>query len=267
MRKLLILSLVLLWAGAACDDSCHCPPAGSTGSGQEKPTPDPKPDPDPGPVEDKPIIVDVNHYILQYVFPVGYKVTYSLSRQCFIISYEWSKHWVAFDRPEGLEEYEALCEKYDDVTYSKERNITLGRRNMYIYPAVNITHIDLIADKDWKDRAAGTSWSDLCWLKTTTLSDFIRSGYTEIYDWSEAPRYFRSSEREWFEDYPERRPVSKPLDECQAEDMVLMMLLTNTCAEIYLTDGPYPFTEYGFTMKISTDEGQVYEVPVECTTY
>lgn len=162
-EKLIFILLPLLVVMAACGDSEKTEVPKTPNTGQEEPTPDDPSDPDDPDVPGTVGVIDISHYILGYVQPAEFKVLYSQSENCFVVSYDWDRHLMCYNATgDELAEYEALCNKHGDVTYNQPRQIAIPNQRYYCYSATDIVSIDLIASEAWGDRPAGTSWADLC---------------------------------------------------------------------------------------------------------
>lgn len=270
MKKLLFILLMTLLVGAGCSES-EKPPRQNP---PEKEDPTPPDEPDSPDIPDIPLgnvtKVDIPHYIMGFILPEEFRAHRHSFRNyfAFIRISVYESDWIHYNAPEQESEYLELCAKYGDAGYSKVRTLPLAPNyNWYCYVGVDIVSIDLVADQAWDDRPAGSSLADVCTLVSTTPRDYISSGYTEEYDWSQGVPYFDESEcASNAEMFPERKPVVKTLSECEASDLRLISWEEGpfVCA-LYLPDPPkqQPSEPYNFTVIITLEDGRVFEVPAK----
>lgn len=130
--------------------------------------------------------------------------------------------------------YNYWCQKHGDMSYNREETI---HQSYEIYPhrfiAADYTAIEVTCDTDWDaDHPAGTPLNDIMMFYAVSPIKYIRSGYTEMYDWdsNENSRYFKDYMLNHAVAYKGTvaqgvtpfYPIMKPVDELMPEDMILL---------------------------------------------
>ena len=264
MKKYFYLLLSLAVLATACDnDSEPIDPNRNSQNQNDNNKPGEKDNPDLPSKGDSEDPVVLPHYILHFQQLENFAATYD--HKYHTLSVNGCGKLVSYD-DDDPSKFEALCEDRGDKGYDKPRKLP----NMpgivdYTYLTDDIATIDLVADREWNGIAPGESWNGFCWLKTASARRHIESGYTYVYDWTEIPTYFTENASRHFQYYcPELEPISKPLTECTAEDLMLIGLPEEMdLLQLYLSDGPFKIEDYRFTIRITTASGKVFDTPVE----
>lgn len=147
--------------------------------------------------------IDADHYVLSFYRPQEFELypsyngpTLGLYCQQSGVNYNYR------DDPNGYygQKYSALCERYDDVNYSKVREFVDYYDGGYDFLADNIVSIELFAQTDYDEqRPAGSSLNDICVIEYQSPRKHIANGYVGKIE-----------------------PITKPLTECTPDDFVLM---------------------------------------------
>lgn len=244
-------------------------------------------DPDtPGPddpIKDGTETVDVPHYILSFYKPAGFVATSNdnltlevamnlKSNEDYDFSYYDFHHAEEPEKyPEEATLYNALCERYGDMSYTEVRKFHpfyMTPDDGYVYPAYSLTSIEIRSIVDY-DAAhpAGTLLNDLCEVTAWSPRDYIASGYTDLYDWSVKPEFYPESY-----DIPTCvgvHPVYFTLSEYTPADLVLLGTgyHLNPIFVLHFTQAPDAGNSLQrFLITLTDESGATYEVesdPVE----
>lgn len=218
--------------------------------------------------EGKPVSLDIPHFVTGYFFPEKVEVVYARNVGYFMfpcLPSDWRDFTSYRDEtlnPASAERYRSLCRKNGDVAFKGVREVKKPLAWEYTYSAVEITSIDVTANRAWGELPAGASWASRCRLEASTPRTYIASGYTATYDWqkvSDSPgnRVLWKS--------PELSYVSKPLNECTAEDFRMVWAPCNFSPVVYLPEPPEDIESYTLTVTINLADGTVLKCPVTQT--
>lgn len=168
--------------------------------------------------------------------------------------------------------YQELCQQNRDVTYN--RTILYGGLIWMEFPreftVQSWKHIDLTSDADY-DAAhpAGTSLADITEFGTVTAEPYIRSGYTDEYDWTKLqddPFWKPTLER--FTNQYSRfalSPVKKQVTELAPADLKMMGPGKggyDPIAVMRLTSLPTLEKAHVFTVTFTDTEGKTYPATI-----
>lgn len=176
--------------------------------------------------------ITLPHYLLCFFEPGSFGVSVNSDKRLISVDFKIEYHTPQYDfrhaedsdrYPEQAGIYELLCERYKDISYSREQRMMPywnGRR----YPVNNIVSIAVVSDADYdSDHPAGSSLADICEVLTASPRDYIASGYTDTYDWTEDLETLSPIFGEEIPGWGVKavKPIYKRLDKCWAEDLVL----------------------------------------------
>lgn len=208
---LIALSLTLSVGCSESDAPVNNPPVqtdpDNTGNDSDN-TDDPDtPGPD-APIKDGTETVDIPHYILRFYKPAGFVATSDNNLTLEIAMnlrtgadndsgyYDFHHAEEPELYPEEAALYNALCERYGDMSYTEVREFHpfYMQDDGYAFPAYSLTSIEVRSIVDY-DAAhpVGTSLNDLCEVTAWSPRDYIASGYTALYDWSVLPEFYPES--------------------------------------------------------------------------
>ena len=172
---------------------------------------------------------------------------------------------------EEAKRYDALCEKYDDLSYNKK---TRYLEFIYCreYPSNEIILIDVVSNVDFdSEHPAGSSLDGLVRLLSASPARFIKSGYKEKFDWkTHYPEEFFKETSEFhlnfcYSDFEAKvyedvhhHPVNDVLKNLKQNNLQLLGRGYNT-----YDGGPYPGYFFGYlTFDKEPDVAGIHELTV-----
>lgn len=220
------------------------------------------------------ITVDLPHYLLRFFDPEKYHVCRVIDEMRLIVvnfwdygagtGYDYSHAQEPEEYPEKAGVYESLCSRYNDTAYPEVHYLRpyWGGRN---YPVNNIVSIAVVSDADYdSNHPAGSSLADICEVLTASPRDYIASGYTDTYDWTED---LKTLSPVFGEEIPgwgvkEVKPVYKRLDKCWAEDLVLAGHFPSFFT-LRILQAPEADFNGRFTITLLDEKGKVFTLETE----
>jgi len=184
-------------------------------------------------------------------------------------------------------DYDSWCRKHGDMSYNREIEI---HKSYEVYPhefiAVDYASIEVTCDTEWgENHPAGSSLGDIVTLYAVSPIKYIRSGYTQTYDWDagEHPKYFVQYMGNSALPYRYHgtvaagvtpfHPVIKRLDRLTPEDMEL--LGTGNLSDrgdgrtmsflLEFDTRSLPGQHRTITVTVNTDEGKTFSASIELT--
>lgn len=250
--------LLMLLAGVALS-SCH---------DSDEPAPLPRIEPQadwtfPNSTITDPSSLEIPHYVTGYIWTEKFYAGcggYRLPDNRIVIGPEVG-FYAGYDSESASarEAYETLCRWNNDMTCNR-KEVNFDKDSYQIYLAVEVVGIDLVSNRAWGDRAAGTSWADLCWLEGLSPYEYIQSGYTKYFDWTTEGLLFAGVGYYWQPGLHDCKRILKPLAECTPDD--LRMLICKGHSFIHLSQKPVDVMDHRFTVIFTLADGQVIHTPV-----
>lgn len=268
MKNYLSLSLLLLLFAAGCSES---------------PEPETEPTPDPDLIGVTPLYIETDHFVLGFYEPACFRAETGRTGALMHDIYLWGSEVGATDRDEthpmcvhlkstgaDAERYEALCARYGDL-HKNSPAITTKMLNgkgldhcvRYFYPAYSLVSIEVTCEEAYDaEHPAGASLNDLCRLLSASPREYIADGCESL------PKDEWSGSQMWnayFFNYGNRhehRIIDKRLDECRAEDFLLMGVGNYLYCWLQLPvpeDGTMP----PLRIRVTDERGKVYDVEME----
>jgi len=140
-----------------------------------------------------------------------------------------------------------LSASYNDLAYNREivPHSTQAVCNCF-------KSIDLISDRDFDERhKAGASLADIVFLAGASPYDYIRSGYTQQFDWSDAPSFYKENRLDrWYN--ANNKPVYIRLSEIGERDLLLL----NPMFFLVFESQPTASKSHEFTLTIVDEKGR-----------
>lgn len=170
-------------------------------------------------------------------------------------------------------EYDALCQKHVDMSFNRTVIYTSADYPFPMYGANDWVTVDLVSDADFDAKhPAGTSLGDIVTYHSMSPMRWIRSGYTDTYDWSQYPKdgllftycpnYAVSLNWDYYE-FSAMRPVEKHLKDLSPMDLILngfgrYGISDWFFAYLHFDHGPTMAREHTFTVTLLSDQGKVF---------
>jgi hypothetical protein len=156
--------------------------------------------------------------------------------------------------------YDALCEKYGDMTYNREEFVPIGFEPEFLaYSPVSIT---IVSDADYDDQhPAGTSLADIVTYDSQSSKPFIDNGYV-MHEWDENDKgkfyyYSNTNVRPFY-------PVCKKASELVADDFQLIYdPIDNVVGYIYFDALPTLEKTHNITVTFTDERGEVFSDTVK----
>ena len=162
----------------------------------------------------------------------------------YFISFVADKLYQANRNGEEKQVYDALCEKYNDVTYNRKVRYSYGEYNR---PRCScfFTDLEIWSTADWDaGHPAGTPLDDIVRFESDTPWPYIRSGYTQRYSDKKRGEYY---------------PVHCLVSELTADDMTLLP----DYFFILFTSRPALDLQHTIRVRLTDDAGNVYEAGID----
>ena len=173
-------------------------------------------------------------------------------------------------RGEQKEKFEGLCQKHGDVSYNRVRSLpTFGSTDLISFVDRDFTVLEITSDNDFDaEHPAGTSLGDIVRFLGSSPIKYIQSGYSKYYhydekDYSEAYKkllailglnYYFDPLME-FTDYP----IDKKVEALTGDDLQLIGYSSTSLGILYFEKTPENIKEHTITLKMTTDDGDVFE--------
>lgn len=149
--------------------------------------------------------------------------------------------------------YKQLCQKHHDDSYKEERYEwpnTPGVNDAYTAVATDFVDIDITVSPAYDaEHPDGSSVADIIKVTFTTLKPFIDAGYKYTQDYSEW-----NCDGMVCQTHPNYYHYIKMMNEMTARDMILL----GPSMELEFTTPPTRSGAYTLTLKMTSDEGDVY---------
>lgn len=140
-----------------------------------------------------------------------------------------------------------LCGKYNDIGYDRQIALhsTTAIANRFI-------EMDIVSDRDFDERhKAGTSLADIAFFAGATSYGYIRSGYTQTFDWQNAPSFYKQDQLyTWYGSRDQ--PVYIRLSEIEDADLVLL----NPIFFLTFESQPTSSKSHRFVLTITDEKGK-----------
>lgn len=159
------------------------------------------------------------------------------------------------------EEFDRLCEKHGDTGYNRVIRFHALMNN---YLAYNITSVSVTSDSAYDElHPANTDLNDLFEFFNVSPLKYIRSGYTELYNW----RYCPLTEYEMslygtlgssVDSYSEFHVTRKDLTALEESDLELVGDGGYSLIFLKLLKLPTLSNEHTFTVTITIEDGRVF---------
>lgn len=153
-------------------------------------------------------------------------ITFSIGLGEYIGSY--------YDTGEKKEAYDAVCEKYGDMTYN--RSVVLYTTSLFnTYQDPSFVSVDIFSDSDFDEQhPAGSSLAGIVNFFSCSAKPYIDSGYVK-YDWGYE---FNDARLQGMQPY---YPVDKKASELTADDLTLLGIPKQGA---YLGNGSFQFESF-----------------------
>ena len=163
-----------------------------------------------------------------------------------------------------------LAEKHHDTDYNRKITYTAGTNSIChvsggrygITP--DITRISIKSDSDFDaEHPAGTSLNDIVRLYSTSVYPYIKSGYTETFDWG--------TDTTGCFDYlyldSEDFPIDVLLSEIDAETLIMAagFVGNNNYGKLKFTTLPTLSKQHRLTIEMESDEGKLFTASLDLT--
>ena len=179
---------------------------------------------------------------------------YNQPRVYFQINLDMTSSCRYDDTGDRKDVYDAMCEKYGDMTYNREDAVAPGAAPSFqMYSFVSV---DIVSDADFDDlHPAGSSLAGLFIFEAYSCKPFIDSGYTMC-------KYIENERIREKPIYPvyEKVPDLTPYD--------LMLLFTSTDhieGHLYLESLPALSKVHTFTVTFTDERGETFSDSIEMT--
>ncbi len=140
-----------------------------------------------------------------------------------------------------------LCSKYNDTGFN--RTIALHSTTAV---ANRFTAIDIVSDSDFDERhKAGASLADITFFAGASANNYIRSGYTQTFDWQNAPSFYKQDQLyTWYNS--RNNPVYIRLSEIGDADLALL----NPVFFLVFESQPTASKSHRFVLTITDEKGK-----------
>ncbi len=176
----------------------------------------------------------------------------------FGIYLDMSSSCMYSDTGEKKEQYDALCEKYGDMTYNRKDFIYYGGDNMPSFQMYSFVSVEITSDADYDDlHPAGSSLADLFIFESTSAKPFVDSGY-EMYEyvwWIDGQTYETPL-------YPVRKKAS------ELTEYDLMLLCTDRediAGKLEFESYPTLSKTHTFTVTFTDERGETFSDSLQMT--
>ncbi len=120
------------------------------------------------------------------------------------------------DTGEKKEIYDALCEKYGDMTYNREGRV--APEGVPSFQAYSFVSIEIVSNSDFDEKhPASSSLSDLVFFDSCSSKPYVDNGYVE-YDWGDDQTFFYTTGDSMRPYYP----INKKVSDLTPTDMKLL---------------------------------------------
>ena len=165
------------------------------------------------------------------------------------------------DTGEKKEIYDAMCEKYGDMTYNRKEFVRFGGEPSFqMYSFVSV---DIVSNADYnEEHPAGSSLVDLFTYRAYSAKPFIDSGYIkyeyEADEWDGHNTYLLS-----------HYPVQKKVSDLTPDDFILhtshYMVRERSFAEFRFESLPTLSKVHTFTVTFTDERGDTFSASLEMT--
>lgn len=174
-------------------------------------------------------------------------------------------------RGEQKEKFDGLCQKHGDVSYNRIRSLpTFGSTDLISFADRDFSMIEITSDNDFDaEHLAGTSLGDIVRFLGWSPIRYIQSGYSKYYhydksDFSEAFKklliLLNLNKRMDPLMNSTSYPIDKKIESLTENDLQLLgHSETSTLGILYFEKTPENIKEHTITLKMTTDDGDVFE--------
>ncbi len=138
-------------------------------------------------------------------------------------------------------EYDALCEKHNDMTYNRSVKLQPWEHTDYI--GVDFVTVDIVSDADFdEDHLLGESLGDIVLFRSHSIKPFIDNGYTGH----------------------QNTAIYEYLSELSSDQLVLLGEM-GRIGRLEFKDLPTLSKTHTFTVTMTADDGRVFEDSIDMT--